>query len=233
MPRKALLGGIGAVGSAMARFFHPSKKIHDTWPQDDKRRVEGVLVVDEGIRKIRHKDQMCYLVRINEIENIIFHIAKRNFKVTAAGALPFASEKPAATVVPALNAPVIDDMRASTRNVVPNAGNLSRGGTREEIEELRRNGITVDNDNNPAPKNAVPEVIPHNGTWEKPTFCIRRANPDFSDTARKFKSYRWDKIADFNEMQLFLMCFPNEFFYNVIIPTTNKTLAKKLTGGEF
>ena len=62
MPQKALLGGIGAVGSAMARLFHPSEKIRDTWPQDDKRRVEGVLVVDEGIRKIRHKDHMCYLV---------------------------------------------------------------------------------------------------------------------------------------------------------------------------
>jgi hypothetical protein len=62
MPQKALLGGIGAVGSAMARFFHPREKIHDTCPQDDKSRVEGVLVVDEGIRKIRHKDHMCYLV---------------------------------------------------------------------------------------------------------------------------------------------------------------------------
>jgi hypothetical protein len=55
MPQKALLGGIGAFGSAMARFFHPSEKIRDTWPQDDKRRVEGVLVVDEGIWKIRQK----------------------------------------------------------------------------------------------------------------------------------------------------------------------------------
>ena len=84
MPQTALLGGVEAVGSAMARFFHPSKKICDTWPQDDKLRVKGVLVVDKGIQKIHHKDQMCYLVCINEIENIIFHIVKRNFKVTAA-----------------------------------------------------------------------------------------------------------------------------------------------------
>ena len=69
MPQKALLGGIGAVGSAMARFFHPREKIRDTWPQDDKHRVEGVLVVDEGIRKIRHKDHMCYLVPNEQTTN--------------------------------------------------------------------------------------------------------------------------------------------------------------------
>jgi prephenate dehydrogenase len=66
MPQKALLGGIGAVGSAMARFFHPSEKIRDTWPQDDKRRVKGVLVVDEGIRKIRHKDHKRTSERANK-----------------------------------------------------------------------------------------------------------------------------------------------------------------------
>jgi hypothetical protein len=121
----------------MAQFFHPSKKICDTWPQDDKLRVKGVLVVDKGIQKIHHKDQMCYLVCITEIENIIFRIAKRNFKVTAEGAIPFASEKPA-TGVPAINAPVINDMFASTRNVVPNAGNLLRGGTREATKRSTR-----------------------------------------------------------------------------------------------
>ena len=96
-----------------ARFFHPSKKIRDKWPQDDKRRLKGVLVVDKGIWKIRHKDQMCYIVRINKVENIFFHISKKNFKVTTAADVPFASERPP-IVVPVFDAPVVDDMRAST-----------------------------------------------------------------------------------------------------------------------
>ena len=49
----------------------------------------------------------------------------------------------------------------------------------------------------------------------------------------KFKRYRWDKIADYDEFTLFMMCFPNEYIYDVVIPTTNKTLANELTWGEF
>jgi hypothetical protein len=46
----ALLGGIGASGTAMARFFHPSAKIREKWPQNYKHRLFGVLVTGEGIR---------------------------------------------------------------------------------------------------------------------------------------------------------------------------------------
>ena len=69
MPARALPGSIGAVGTDMARFFHPSQKNREKWPQDDKRRIHGVLVVGEGVRWIHHKDQMCYLVRIGDIDD--------------------------------------------------------------------------------------------------------------------------------------------------------------------
>ena len=97
MPRLALLGGIGASGTAMARFFHPSAKIREKWPQNDKKRLFGVLVTGEGVRRVQHKDQMCYLVRVPKIDDsTIFHIVKKNFKILAAPAVPFDSERPAA-----------------------------------------------------------------------------------------------------------------------------------------
>ena len=93
MPRLSLLGGIGAVGSAMARFFHPSKHIRAKWPNDDKCHLTGVLVVGEGMRRVARKEQMCYLVRIDDIdEDIVFHIVKKNFKITEAPTEPFPSE---------------------------------------------------------------------------------------------------------------------------------------------
>jgi hypothetical protein len=190
MPQRALPGSIGAIGSAMARFFHPSQKNWDKWPQNDKCRLKGVLVVGKGVWRVQHKDQMCYLVCIGDInDGTIFHISKKNFKVTLSPLVPFQSETHA-PVVPVIDAPAVNELCASGWNIVPNIGNLLHGGTREEIEELRQNGISVNNDNDPAPKNTVPDVaakgVPAGGTWEKPTYCNRRANPDFSDTAGKF-----------------------------------------------
>ena len=89
MPRLTYLGGVGAVGSAMACFFHPSKPIRDKWTQDNKRRLTGVLITDEAMWCVYKRDQDCYLVRIPEIDyGREFHIVKRNFKVDQAPLLP-------------------------------------------------------------------------------------------------------------------------------------------------
>jgi hypothetical protein len=66
MPQLALVGG---VGSAMARFFHPSQPIRDKWPHDEKRRLTGVLVTGEVTRRIARTDQLCYRVCITEIDD--------------------------------------------------------------------------------------------------------------------------------------------------------------------
>ncbi len=74
----------------MARFFHPSAKIRDHFPQNNKRRLTGVVVTGEGVRRIRNKDQMCYLVCIDEVnDGTIFYISKKNFKVDTKAATPF------------------------------------------------------------------------------------------------------------------------------------------------
>ena len=69
MPRASYLAGIGALGSAKARFFHPSEKIREKYPQDDKRRLEGVVVTGEGQRKVNRRQQDCYLVCINDFDD--------------------------------------------------------------------------------------------------------------------------------------------------------------------
>ncbi len=132
------------------------------------------------------------------------------------------------------DARVIDELRASGANVVPNVDHLSRGATREEIEELGWNGIKVNDDNEPAPENAAPQDAPPvAGSWEKPTYCSRRANSESSDAARRFKNHRWDQIAEYNGFDLFRMCFPEEYIRDIVIPTTNMNLVNKMTLHEF
>ena len=72
MPRTALPGGIGVVGSTMAHFFHPSQKIRDKWPNDDKRRLTGVIVTGEATWhvNVNHKQQLCYLICLQEIDDL-------------------------------------------------------------------------------------------------------------------------------------------------------------------
>jgi hypothetical protein len=93
MPRLTYLGGVGAVGSAMAHFFHPGKPIRDKWPQDNKRRLAGVLVTGKAVRHVYKRDQDCYLVRIAKIDDgREFYIVKRNFKVDQPPPSPFESK---------------------------------------------------------------------------------------------------------------------------------------------
>jgi hypothetical protein len=141
----------------MARFFHPSAKIREKWPQNNKRRLFGVLVTGEGIRRVQHKNQMCYLVRIPEINNsTIFHIVKKNFKILSAPAIPFESEALAVHVEPAsVPGKAANPDRVADCNVVPNIeGYSNRDLLQGDIDEQRRQGITVDNNNDPLPENA-------------------------------------------------------------------------------
>jgi hypothetical protein len=243
MPRLALLGGIGASGTAMARFFHPSAKIREKWPQNDKKRLFGVLVTGEGIRRVQHKNQMCYLVRIPEIDDsTIFHIVKKNFKILAVPAVPFDSERPAAMRVDpapvAVPGEAVNPDRIADSNVVPNIeGYLDRDSLRGDIEEQRRQGITVDDDNEPLPENATPaqneaQRIYESGSWTTPRACCRRSD-GFAYPEGKFVNKRWDVIADMSELDLFRMCFPEEYIADVVIPETNKGLQRKMDLHEF
>ena len=169
MPRLALVGGVGATGTAMARFFHPRAKIREKWPQHDKRRLFGVLVTGEGVQKVQHKNQMCYLVRISEIDDsTTFHIVKKNFKVLSAPATPFESEVPAVREnrppAPVIPGEALNPDRIADRDVVVNIKGFSTYHIElcGDVTEKKRQGMTVNDDNDPLPENATPpgQVLP-------------------------------------------------------------------------
>ena len=86
--------GIGALGSAQARFFHPSTKIREKWPNDHKRlHLEILVVTGKDLFPISRKDQVAYKYRIPEIDDgIEFHICANNFRVDQDPAQPFEDE---------------------------------------------------------------------------------------------------------------------------------------------
>ena len=147
MPRSSPAAGIRALGSAPARFFHPSAKIREKCPNDDKHRLEGVVITGWGTFKVNRRQQQCYCVRIDEFDDgTIFHIIKGKLCIDQAAVVPFASP-------PAPNAPAnvpgkaVNPDHCAQTNVRSNIDGLLRAETREEINELRQQGILVDNDN--------------------------------------------------------------------------------------
>ena len=102
------------------------------------------LVTGEATRPIRHKQQQCYLVCIQEIDDgSEFYIVEKNFKVETPPPppTPFPSKTPQASAAPTVPTPTNARERQSSMNVTSNIeGGLSRAATREEIEELRSQG---------------------------------------------------------------------------------------------
>ena len=55
--------GIGAVCSALKRYLHSRKDVGAKYPNVTQRdRLEGLIVVDQGVIKVNHKDQVCVSV---------------------------------------------------------------------------------------------------------------------------------------------------------------------------
>ena len=190
------------------------------------------------LQRINKKEQMCYLVCINDFnDGSIFHIVKRNLKIDTAPLVPFASKK---CVQASAAAPgdAVNNNCLSNRNVTANikGGGLLRVVTREEINQLQQQGIIVANDNEPAPENLQAPVqgaaLPP-GTWETPQYCCRRENANFSNQADKFVHHRWDKIADMDKLQLFCVCFSEKWIVDLVISQTNKALGKPMDLQEF
>lgn len=105
--------GIGAVGKAKIRFFHPSK---DVQAEIDKPRPEGeqrkdykldhfddAIIVGKELHRINKKNQMAYLCRLPYMsDNKIYAISCKHVTVLTEGETPFEDEV-APTAPPALS----------------------------------------------------------------------------------------------------------------------------------
>ena len=103
---------------------------------------------------------------------------------------------------------------------------------REEVLDLRAQGHTVDDDNEPVEENTADPGPPPIGHWFTPTYC-----PRVQSGHQKKKGYwinhKWSDIAEMDELELFLMCFPVKYIKDVVIPESNKHLERDMTMSEF
>ena len=147
-------GVIGALGSTQARFFHPISKIREKWTNDHKwLRLERVVVTGKELFRILRRDQLAYKCRIAEIDNgSELHICANNFRLDQDPVQPFEEESMAtACAHPAADPDNNKEARVSNNN---ESNNIGQGSNQEDIAELRRQGVEVENED------CLPENLP-------------------------------------------------------------------------
>ena len=60
------------------------------------------------------------------------------------------------------------------------------------------------------------------GEWVTPTICSRRGDTNISDAEGGWKNHSWSLIAEMSEFDLFWMCFPDNYIWEVVVPMTNR-----------
>ena len=166
-------------------FFHPSEKIREKWPNDHKQlHLERVVVTGKDLFHISRRDQVAYKCCIADINNgSEFHICADNIRVDQDPVQPFEDESlETACAHPVPEPDNNQEARGSNENA---SNNIGQGANQEDIAELQRQGVEVDNED------CLPENLPSgenenqipgvHGECVNPTTCPRRGDPNISD----------------------------------------------------
>ena len=98
------------------------------------------------------------------------------------------------------------EARGSNENT---SNNIGQGANQEDIAELRRQGVEVENEDclpenlsTSENENQIPGV---HGEWVTPTTFPRRGDPNISDAKGGWKNHSWSSISEMSEFNLFRM----------------------------
>ena len=106
--------------------------------------------------------------------------------------------------------------------------------TSDNMEDIRRQGITVDDSNFPYPKN-IPYKIPQpaNALKCKPEgiICQRRSN-NLHHTYAAFNNYSREEVTNMKKLELFLILCPVDYLKELPTHKINKLLKHPMDIGE-
>ena len=92
---------------------------------------------------------------------------------------------------------------------------------------IGRQGIAIDDDNNPAPEN-VPrqgETITGTGNWRREGIICPRKSGNHNNYFASFRHYYHDAILCISLLTVFFIMFLEEYLEEVLIIETNKGLS--------
>ena len=96
--------------------------------------------------------------------------------------------------------------------------------TSEDMADLRRQGIAVNNDNDHAPENIpVPRNIPltqleEENSWRYEVIICPRQSNNLHNNYAAFKNYTREEVMKMTNLELFLILFPVDYLKEIPIP---------------
>ena len=232
MAKKAIPAGIGAVGKTKMKNLHPSQPLKAKYGTAFERDyLEGLEIQRSDRGRVSRAGKVIdrFHVTHPDFPEQEFLVAKRLFSVVVAPAQPFEPPPPPAALPTNVHQQAARESSVDSVGFTPPAGHRL---SRDEIDELRAAGHTVDDDNEPDEENRNEPPPPSTGEWITPSFC-RRTSQGHVKVKGRWAHTPWPIVKDMDELQLFLLCLPVDYIKTVILPSTNVHLDKELTMQEF
>jgi Transposase IS4 len=229
MARAKLHAGVGAKVQVRTRFLHPSARVRDQVPNvaiPANHVTVSLTIVRMEEKRVRRQMQQCYVLHHDAYVNddgspLELHAVCRNCKVVEEGR-PQDFFNPTVPEVPLPPALIEVGCPAEILGYRPG----------DDPSMIVRNGIEVDDDNQPAPENINPAPEDTNniyGEWGFPGFCERRRQ-GFNKHDAKLNHYN----GNFDYQSVFEHLFPMAWVKEVLLVKTNDNLDdQKITYGEF
>ena len=151
------------------KYMHPQKIIRDlylNWTQHDK--MEDLLIIGQGVKKIKGKEHMCALFRHDSFPNKVLYCCKKwSSHVVSEGDPTQSFHQVPAAVQEEVGAEEEDSDEVGA--AIPDHV-FHMGGNEEDIAHIRGLGFTVDDDNEPVPENIPDPNEEPNQAVEKETW---------------------------------------------------------------
>ena len=177
--------------------------------------MSELLAIRQEVRKVNRKDQMCLVFRHPALGNEELHAVKRWVRIDSEG-------HPDHFFDP-LDVPV--DLNQNVELIdVPEVPTIVGENNSSCIHAL---GFQVDNNNEPATENLLP-ANPNKvtyGQWGWNGIDAWAAQNHYQMGAH-MKGFATREICEFSILEWFLRFLPRQYIQDVLIPETNKSLAR-------
>ena len=226
--------GVSAIVSALLRFIHPSKHIHNKFPNVVQGQwLENCVTIRQEVKKVSQKEQLVLVVCHEDFKNpddsyIKLHGMKQYWKVSQQGHPDYVFDAIATADENANSQEETLMLEAVSEHINGNSR------TTESIQALC-DEVDGDDDNKPAPDNIPqstdPTSSPLNTEWGYSGFCYRKS-VSMQNYGAKL-NFHVNPTEDNYYLQLFDGFFPKDPL-NMIIEGINMKISSDLvTNGEF